>query len=133
MSDDPRRTNSRFNDLGNGLVSELIATQTLINYSPQYNSAKAIFEGRPFIKPGAIYLPLDESRDQLELELTYQFHVLPVDANSGLRDPITNADLSQISYAGMQYWIKYVYDKEHNKRARIQDRDLDPEDGLAED
>lgn len=111
-------SNSRFNEIGGGLVSETISDSIQITYNPTTQKCRVIFTGHPYIKPADVYLPLNLGSDLLDVDLTPYMLKCPVPEAYGLRDPVTGKNLSDVSIAGMVYFIKFVYDMFHNLRAQ---------------
>lgn len=108
--------NKRFVDLGGGLVSEEIATTTLITYNPTTGNASVNFMHQPYIKPGDTYLRVGEHPKSMTVDLVPLMAMRPVPAGMGVVDPVTGADLSQISLAGMNLIIKFTFDGLYNRQ-----------------
>lgn len=107
--------NSRFKLLGDGLYSELVATQVQLFYNPGTQVARANFVGRPFIYVGGKYVSVGEGMDVLEMDLDGRMQEIP--AKPGDIDPVTGAALDTISCAGVLGILKRLYDTEHNANA----------------
>lgn len=123
--------NSRFEDLGNGTITELIAGQTQLFYDPTTQGCRVIFNGNPFIQIvkadlTTSYLPVGQNADILNVDLNDQMtRCLCV---AGDVDPVTGADLSQISVAGILGLMKRAYNTYHNENyAAIQQAIADAE------
>lgn len=104
--------NSRYNLIGDGLVSELISTRVILTYDPTTQATNAQFVGTPHLNVEGKYIPLGLREDFLLVSLTQHMTRLPV---LGFNDPVTGADLSQVSIAGVQMLIKLWYDTFHNE------------------
>ena len=110
-------TNSRFTDLGSGLVAEMVSDNVQIMYDPSTQGCRVIFTGHNYIKPGSKYLPVGTGSDLLDVDLSPYLLTCPVPESFGLIDPVTGLNLSKVSLLGVVYYIKFVYDFFHNKRA----------------
>ena len=118
--------NSRFNDLGNGTITELISDQTQLFYDPTTQQCRAIFNGAAFMPvtkadQSVSYVALGNNNDILHVDLTSQMTRClgkAPDAAQGIAgdlDPVTGADLSQISVYGILTLMKRAYDIFHNE------------------
>lgn len=103
-------TRIRTDALGNRI--ERIATETHIFYSPLDQSANIVFQGEEFLtdEGGADVVAKLEGRQALSVQLAT---IAAKTYNAG-GDPVTGADLSQVSPAGIAQIIRAVYDVEHN-------------------
>lgn len=103
-------TRIRTDALGNRV--ERIATETHIFYSPLDQSANIVFQGEEFLtdEGGADVVAKLEGRQALSVQLAA---IAAKTYNAGA-DPVTGADLSQVSPAGIAQIIRAVYDAEHN-------------------
>ena len=111
--------NSRFNQLGNGVVTELISMQTQLFYDPTTQHARAIFNGAPFMEiPQAQgpsqYMAVGSQGDLLHVDFMDKLTDVP--CLSGDFDPVTGAPLDQVSVYGVMIIMKRAYDKYHNQR-----------------
>jgi hypothetical protein len=105
--------NSRFVDMGGGYIAEKIASQVQVFYNPTTQQCRAVFSGSPYILMGTTYQRIgDIPAEALSQDLTYIMPLRLVPA--GVRDPVTGADLSQISIAGAAIFHKFAYDFFHN-------------------
>lgn len=101
---------TRIREIAPGLNAERIATETHIFYDPQTQGASITFQGEEFlVLDGEIDAKL-EGRQPLHVEL---LSVASETFDAGI-DPVTGADLSQISVAGVANLIRAVYDRKHN-------------------
>lgn len=107
--------NSRFKDMGGGNIAELISHQVQLFWDPSKQEARVLFNGAYYMKMGDKFLQIGVNQDILEQSLANLLHLRLVTA--GQLDPVTGADLSQISLAGMVIVHKYAYDFFHNVRA----------------
>lgn len=103
-------TRIRTDALGNRV--ERIATETHIFYSPLDQSANIVFQGEEFLTDaaGSDVVSKLEGRQALSVQLA-SIAAKTYDAGE---DPVTGADLSQVSPAGIAQIIRAVYDAEHN-------------------
>jgi len=105
--------NSRFVDMGGGHIAEMIATQVQVFYNPTTQQCRAVFSGSPYILMGATFQRIGEApAEPLVQDLTSIMPLRLVPA--GIKDPVTGADLSQISLAGAVIYHKFAYDFFHN-------------------
>lgn len=103
-------TNTRIREITPGVGAERIATETHIFYDPQSQGANIVFQGEEFLTVGgAIGAKLD-GRQALNVQLS----VIAAETFDAGIDPVTGADLSQISVAGVANLIRAVYDRKHN-------------------
>ena len=110
-----KATNSRFHEIDTDTYSELIATQLQIFYDPSTGSVRVHFNGQPFLTVGSKLMQLDATFDILSVELGSQMTKCYGPAD--VADPVTGADLSKISVAGLMLLLKNAYDMEHNAEA----------------
>jgi hypothetical protein len=111
-------TNARIRTLATGVTGEMIAEQTHLFYDPGTGGGSVSFQGRESLFVNGAYQPLTGDYDILQSDLagiaTRQF------APAGTVDPVTGADLSQVSAAGMVLILKAAYDVLYNERAAAQ-------------
>ena len=111
-------TNARIRTLAAGVTGEMIAEQTHLFYDPGTGGGSVSFQGRESLFVNGAFQPLTGDYDILQANVadiaTRQF------AAPGSVDPVTNADLSQISAAGIVLIIKAAYDVLFNERAAAQ-------------
>jgi hypothetical protein len=103
-------TRIRTDALGNRV--ERIATETHIFYSPLDKSANIVFQGEEHLTSpdGETVVSKLEGRQALAVSLS-AIAAKTYDAGT---DPVTGADLSKVSPAGIAQIIRAVYDAEHN-------------------
>lgn len=104
--------NSRIRSTEVGVRVERIATETHIFYDPRSQDASIVFQGEEYMTGPdgtAVYDKL-EGRAALSLSLS---SIATKTYDAGV-DPVTGANLSQVSPAGMAAIIRAVYDSEHN-------------------
>lgn len=109
------QVNSRFRDIGNGVVVEMISNQTQIFYDPTTQAARAIFNGQSYMLVNGKYIQVGTENDILHVDFGDKLADRP--SKPGDIDPITGADLSQISILGVMIIVKRAYDNYHNARA----------------
>lgn len=111
-------TNARIRTLATGVTGEMIAEQTHLFYDPGTGGGNVSFQGRESLFVNGAYQPLTGDYDILHADVaaivTRQF------APAGTTDPVTGADLSQISAGGVMLIIKAAYDAIYNERAAAQ-------------
>lgn len=112
MSNPNPSNNSRFKDMGGGYIAEMIAGQVQVFYNPTDRSARVIFNGAPYILMGATYQRIGEQQEMLTQDITNLMPLRMIPA--GVTDPVTGADLSQVSLAGAVIIHKFAYDFFHN-------------------
>jgi len=106
--------NSRIRNLAPGVDVERIAVESHFFYDPFTGSANVVFQGMEFLLlEGAVSKMLD-GREALA---TTSDSIATRLFGAGLTDPVTGADLSEVSAAGVVVYLKAVYDKLHNERA----------------
>lgn len=107
--------NARIQQIANGVNSEVIAEQTHLFYDVNTGRANVSFQARKYLFVNGV--PQSPMGD---------FDVLPVQISNiasrcltpeGSVDPVTGADLSKISAAGMMVVLKAAYDVLYNERA----------------
>ena len=106
-------TNPRFTDVGGGLSSELIANQVQLFYDPANNSARAIFNAMPYLQLGSTYQALGTQSDMLSVDFSSRM----TDCLGIGTDPVTGADLTQLSVAGFMLVLKAAYNTFVQERA----------------
>lgn len=105
--------NSRFDVLENGLIIEKIASQIQIFYDPTTQQVRVHFNGTTYLKTGEKYEAINRPNDILTVALNPH-----ITRRMGVGvDPVTGADLSEISIYGVQLLLKKVYDTFHNEHA----------------
>lgn len=108
-------TNARIRTLATGVTGEMIAEQTHLFYNPETDGGSVSFQGRESLFVSGSYQPLTGDYDILQADVadiaTRKF------APAGTVDPVSGADLSQISAAGMVLILKAAYDVLYNERA----------------
>lgn len=114
----PVPDNARFKDKGGGVISEMISSETKLFYNPSTGEASAVFASQEFIQADTNLLPLAGAPTIMEVPLSTRMMECPCIA--GDIDPVTQADLSQISIAGVMTLLKRFYDTEYNALAAAQ-------------
>ncbi|QVD49369.1 hypothetical protein LUCX_299 [Xanthomonas phage vB_XciM_LucasX] len=107
--------NARFVDMGGGNIAEMISHQVQVFWNPTLQSARVVFNGAPYMLMGTKYIKIGESTDMLEQDLTGILHLKLIPP--GTIDPVTGADLSNISLAGVVLIHKGAYDFFYNVKA----------------
>jgi len=124
-------TNSRIRTNALGSTVERIATETHIFYDPQQQGAQIVFQGEEYLtSPDG--LTVGEKLEGREALMTDLAAIGARTFNAGT-DPVTGADLSNISPVGIAAIIRAVYDDLHNERAvEVVDEDAEG-DGDADE
>lgn len=108
--------NSRLQELPNGITTEIIATVVHIDYDPTTQAASVIFSGRQYMQPSeGQYMRVGDALDNLGVNLSER--MTEIVGKAGDVDPVTQADLSAITLAGVMTLVKRFYDTAHNERA----------------
>lgn len=110
-STDPA-TNSRFTDLGANTVSEMLSPMTQLVWNPITGETAVSFQNAPYLYVANTYHQLNSNPSALYVDLAPKIATCYAPANT--MDPITGADLSKISVAGIMMVIKAAYDQEYN-------------------
>lgn len=109
----PTPPNARMVDLGGGLFAEMMADQSQLFFDPTTENVRAIFNGQPYLKTGDVYRRVGDKNDILHVDLKDLMALRP----APFRDPITGADMSNVTVAGVMLIMKAAYDYFYNKRA----------------
>lgn len=115
-STDPS-TNARFTDMGGNTVSEMMSADIHFFYNPTSGAARATFLGQPYLNIANNYHALVSTFDTLEVDFTNKMTTCYGEVLGTLTDPVTGADLTKISVAGIMMLFKTAYDQEYNARA----------------
>lgn len=108
---------ARFTDLGDGTLAELMSKQVQFFYDPTTQASRAQFNGMPYLSIAGKYREMVAIADILEVDFTQQMarqyaNEIPIP----ILDPVTGADLADVSVAGVMTLIKVAYDIEINAR-----------------
>lgn len=109
-------TNARFELLDEGTYSERIAPMVTLYYDPTTQASRASFNSMPYLKIGSKYHSLGGSFDTLEVSFADRM----TECFGEGTDPVTGADLSQISTAGVMTLLKCAFDRFIAERAASQ-------------
>lgn len=109
-------TNARITTLATGVTSEMIAEQTHLFYDPATGTASISFQARASLYINGAYQPLASS-DWSVLQTNLATIQTQTFAAAGTVDPVTGADLSKISAAGVMLIMKAAYDVLYNQQA----------------
>jgi hypothetical protein len=109
--------NARITDVAPTVVKEQIAEIVSFNYNALTQGSNFSFQSRAYMyvnqEPQSM---ADPSANYLQVDVTDE--VLVQCFGVGLRDPVTGADLSTISTAGVALIIKNAFDILYNQRAQ---------------
>jgi len=100
----------RIEEVAPGITSEVIALQTTMLYDPRANDARIVFAATPCLFKGTDYL--GPGGDAWALALTVSD--IATQCFGEGTDPVTGADLSQISVAGAVALIKAAFAKSYD-------------------
>lgn len=117
-------TDARFIQLGDGLIGEMMTHQIQLFYDPTTEEVRAIFNGYVYLFTGNQFRRVGDENDILHVELKGMMGMTPVPPGT-LTDPVTGADLSKISVAGVVMIIKAAYSYFFNQRALQRQSALD--------
>lgn len=98
--------NPRTEAIAEGIVREMIAENTYLFYNPESQAATVRFQSRPHLFQDEKWLSI--GGDWYNLDKTV-YEIAPRAFGAGLVDPVTNADLSNVSVAGIVLLIKAAY------------------------
>lgn len=108
--------NARLTDVAPTVVKEQIAEVVSFNYNALTQGATLSFQSRAYMYVNAVPQAMAETNPnylQAPVDQAMQVECFGI----GLRDPVTGADLSKISTAGMALIIKNAFDILYNRRA----------------
>ena len=105
--------NARIRTLAAGITAELIAEQTHLFYNPQSGTAWISFQARESIFVNGTFQATAGDYDVLQVTVD---EIATRCLGTGT-DPVTGADLSKVSAAGMAMIIKAAYNTLYNERA----------------
>lgn len=106
-------TNARIRTIENDVTAQYIAEQTHIFYDPSTGLGTYSFQGRENLFVGTCWQPLTGNWDTL----TGNIGDIASDCFGTGADPVTGADLTKISVAGLSIILKGAYDTLFNQRA----------------
>ena len=109
--------NARFTDLGGGVIGEMISPHTQLYYNPATGQASAVFNSARYIQAGASLIPVTTNENIQPLTVNLGTRIMDCPCIAGDLDPITGADLTTISIAGVMTLLKRFYDTEYNAEA----------------
>lgn len=108
-------TNARIRDIATGVTAEMIAEQTHLFYDPTSKTGYASFQAREhLVVNDVVGLPMGDYnilRVDLAAIATTKF-------GAGLVDSVSGLDLSQLTVAGLDTYIKAAYDQLFNANAQ---------------
>lgn len=100
-------TNPRIRQIAPGVQAEMIAEQTHFFYNPATGGGSISFQAREHLVVGSdVQVPMGDY-SILEADVP---SLLPRCFAPGATDPVTGADLSQVSSAGVMLILKAAYD-----------------------
>lgn len=106
--------NARIRAIASGVSAEMIAEQTHLFYNAATGEGTVSFQAREHLIVGAeVQAPMGDY-DILQAQITA---IMPVKFGVGMSDPVSGADLSSITTAGIMVLIKAAYDQLYNARA----------------
>ncbi|MDR6642772.1 hypothetical protein J2X57_001984 [Luteibacter sp. 1214] len=98
--------NPRSETIAEGIVREMIAENTYLFYNPESQAATVRFQSRPHLFQNEKWLSI--GGDWYNLDKTV-YEIAPRKFGEGLVDPVTDADLSNVSVGGIVLLIKAAY------------------------
>lgn len=105
--------NARITDLGNGITSEKIAEQVHLFYNPADQSSSVAYQYRPSLYVNGAFTGAAGDWQVLQDDIA---SIATRCFGTGA-DPVTGADLSKISTAGLALIIKAAFDVRFNEVA----------------
>lgn len=111
--------NARITDMAPTVVSEQIGTQIQFTYNPITGQGAFAFLSRPYMYINGQPQPVAGTTTN-SLQVAAEGAILAEMLAPGLADPVTGADLSQVSVAGVMLYIKNAFDILYNRRAASQ-------------
>lgn len=115
MTDTPQ--NARLRNIAPNVLAEMIAEQTHLFYDPVTGGGYVSFQAREhLVVDNEVQAPMGDY-NILQAQIPA---LLPLRFGAGLVDPVTGADLSQVSAGGLMLVIKAAYDQLYNARADAQ-------------
>lgn len=106
--------NARIRNIASGITAEMIAEQTHLFYDPQTGGGYVSFQAREHLTVGAVVQSPMGDYNILQADITA---IIAQQFGAGLVDPVTGADLSGVSVAGVMSIVKVAYDQLYNARA----------------
>jgi hypothetical protein len=110
--------NARIRTLADGITAEMIAEQVHLFYIPATGSGSVSFQARENLFVAGAYQPL--SGDYNILQANVADILARAFAPAGAVDPVTGADLTQVTTGGVMLIIKAAFDALYNERADAQ-------------
>lgn len=108
-------TNARIRTIAPNITAEMIAEQTHMFYDPTTQGGYVSFQAREHLVVDAVVgLPMGDY-NILRVDVTA---IAQTKFGAGLKDPVTQADLSNVSTAGIMVIIKAAYDQLFNAKAK---------------
>lgn len=101
--------NSRIRTTATGALVERIATEMHIFVEPVTNYVVVQFQGEEFLLTEAAK-PADKLDGRQPMVLPIEDLAASMPAG---RDPVTDADLTQVSMAGVLQWLRAMYAQQH--------------------
>lgn len=100
--------NPRTRSIAPGVSAEMIAEQTHMFYDPQTGGGYVSFQAREHLIVGTeVQQPLGD----FDILIAQIPDIMAIKFGGGLRDPVTDVDLSNVSTAGVMVYIKAAYDQ----------------------
>lgn len=106
-------SNARIRAIADGITAEMVAEQTHMFYDPRTGGGMISFQARESLFVNNTYQPMNGEWNVLQVMIA---DIASRRFGTG-NDPVTGADLSQISGAGIALIIKEAYDTLFNERA----------------
>ena len=106
--------NARIREIAPGITAEMIAEQTHLFYDPATGGGYASFQARETLYVNGEHKAPMGDYDILQVQIG---DIVAEKFGAGLVAPVTGADLSNVSTAGLMTIIKTAYDALYNARA----------------
>jgi hypothetical protein len=112
----PETANARLREIAPGVIAERLATATHLFWNPVDDSCSIAFQTTEHLYVNGQWQPFNggPGGEVLSVQLT---EILARTFGEGLLDPVTGAELDQVSAAGVMLIIKRAFDMLYNERA----------------
>lgn len=109
--------NARIRPIAPGVTGEMIAEQVHLFYDPQTGGGYVSFQAREVLHVNELPQQPMGDFDILQVQIG---DIAAVKFGAGATDPVSGADLSNVTTAGLAVLIKSAYDQLYNARAVAQ-------------
>lgn len=115
-------SNARINPMGDGIQTELLSPETTMQWDPLTGQGLIGFHARRFLRNQGDLVGAMTDQEYFEVSLS---HLIPRTFGDGAVDPVTGADLSQVSGAGIMLLFKIAFDVLYNEANQPEDGEPD--------